>query len=298
VCVPGSLVSPTTCRHADVASMVAGADPDWFLPLGDIQYENGIYADFMATSGYDGSFSEFRPRTLPVVGNHEYADPAGPGAGYFRYFDPQGTGQFGANPAGYYTRVLSPTWRLIVLNSECSSGIENAGQMLAGGCGPGSPEFAWLQSVLSSSTEMCTVAAFHRPRWSTGAESTNPSNYPEMAPLWDLLAQAGVELAVSGHKHGSEVIAPIGASGTGDPVADPDGVRQFVAGGGGKNHGAFAPLTGAIGPLVLARDNTTFGGLRLALHDGSYDWAYVPIAGQSFSNAGTSGAFSGTVSCR
>lgn len=297
VCVPGSVVSSSTCRHADVASMIAAQDPDWFLPLGDIQYENGIYADFMAPTGYNGSFSEFLPRTLPIVGNHEYADPAGAGVGYFRYFDPQSTGQFGANPGGYYTRTIG-SWRLIVVNSECSSGIENANQMLAGGCGIGSPEYTWLEQVLQSSTEKCTIAAFHRPRWSTQTASTNPSSYPEMAPLWDLMARYGVELGVSGHKHASEVFAPIGESSTGDPVGSATGMRQFVAGAGGKNLGPFDPLSGAIGTLVQARDNTTFGGLKLTLHDGSYDWAFVPVAGQSFKNAGTTGSFSGTnVAC-
>lgn len=49
---------------------------------------------------------------------------------------------------------------------------------------------------------------------------------------------------------------------------------------------------------MQARDNTTFGGLKLTLHDGSYDWAFVPVAGQSFKNAGTTGSFSGTnVAC-
>ncbi len=298
VCVPGSVVSSSTCRHADVAAMVAAQDPDWFLPLGDIQYENGIYADFMAPTGYNGSFSEFLPRSLPIVGNHEYADPSGPGVGYFRYFDPTGSGAFGSNPGGYYTRALSPSWRLIVVNSECSSGIENANQMLAGGCGVGSPEYTWLEGVLQSSTEKCLVAAFHRPRWSTQTASTNPSSYPEMAPLWDLMTRYGVDLGLSGHKHASEVFAPIGESGAGDPVGSTPGMRQFVAGAGGKNLGAFDALSGAIGTLVQARDNTTFGGLRLTLKDGSYDWAFVPVAGQSFTNAGTTGSFSGTENCR
>jgi acid phosphatase type 7 len=35
------------------------------------------------------------------------------------------------------------------------------------------------------------------------------------------------------------------------------------------------------------RNNTTFGVLKLTLHPTSYDWVFVPIAGQSFTDTGT-----------
>ena len=34
------------------------------------------------------------------------------------------------------------------------------------------------------------------------------------------------------------------------------------------------------------RNNTTFGVLKLTLHPSSYDWVFVPIAGQSFTDTG------------
>jgi hypothetical protein len=35
------------------------------------------------------------------------------------------------------------------------------------------------------------------------------------------------------------------------------------------------------------RNNSTFGVLRLTLHAQSYDWKFAPIAGQSFSDSGS-----------
>jgi hypothetical protein len=35
------------------------------------------------------------------------------------------------------------------------------------------------------------------------------------------------------------------------------------------------------------RQNDTFGVLKLTLHDGNYDWRFVPEHGRSFTDAGT-----------
>jgi hypothetical protein len=40
-------------------------------------------------------------------------------------------------------------------------------------------------------------------------------------------------------------------------------------------------------PLSEARGNSSFGILTLTLHPTSYDWRFVPIAGQSFSDSGS-----------
>jgi len=296
VCAPGAAVTTTSCRHADVAARVATTDPDWFMPDGDIQYEASIYSDYVAPGGYDATFGQFLPRTLPVVGNHEYVDATGPAAGYFTYFDPQGSGRFGTNPAGYYTRTLG-SWRLIVLNSECTSDAANGNHILTGGCAVGSPEYTWLQNVLSTSTETCQVVAFHRARWSSGAPGSTAS-YAGMGAMWDLMVQYGVDLAVSGHKHETEVFSPIGASGTGAPVASPTGIKQFVSGAGGYNLGPFDATTTPVGQLVAARDDTSYGGLLLTLKNGSYDWAFQSASGGAYVNQGTTGPFGGTdVSC-
>ena len=35
------------------------------------------------------------------------------------------------------------------------------------------------------------------------------------------------------------------------------------------------------------RDASTFGVLKLTLHPSGYDWQFVPVAGQSFTDSGT-----------
>jgi hypothetical protein len=54
-------------------------------------------------------------------------------------------------------------------------------------------------------------------------------------------------------------------------------------GTGGRNLTSWA----TIAANSEVRNNTTFGVLKLTLHPGSYDWVFVPIAGQSFTDKGT-----------
>jgi acid phosphatase type 7 len=56
-----------------------------------------------------------------------------------------------------------------------------------------------------------------------------------------------------------------------------------VVGTGGKNH---YPLKTP--PANVEDSNSdTFGVLQLTLHPTSYDWVFIPIAGQSFTDAGS-----------
>ncbi len=40
-------------------------------------------------------------------------------------------------------------------------------------------------------------------------------------------------------------------------------------------------------PNSEVRDNVAYGVLKLTLHTGSYDWEFIPIAGQTFTDSGT-----------
>jgi hypothetical protein len=65
-------------------------------------------------------------------------------------------------------------------------------------------------------------------------------------------------------------------------VADPNGIREFVVGTGGRS----------LNPLNAPQDNSTvssassFGVLNLTLHETSYDWAFAPATG-NFTDSGT-----------
>ena len=74
--------------------------------------------------------------------------------------------------------------------------------------------------------------------------------------------------------------APQGATGALD---NSTGVREFVVGTGGVSlAGTSSPITNS---QVL--QNTTFGVLELLLHATSYDWRFVPEAGKTFTDSGS-----------
>ena len=68
-------------------------------------------------------------------------------------------------------------------------------------------------------------------------------------------------------------------------VADPGrGIRQFVVGTGGS--GLTSP-PGSVIPNSQVTNNVAHGVLKFTLHPTSYDWEFVPIAGQSFTDSGS-----------
>ena len=72
----------SVCQYDDVAAAIGAGTYDKVLLLGDIQYEAGVYQDFV--ENFDVYFGDLLPTTAPAPGNHEYGDPGA--AGYFRYF--------------------------------------------------------------------------------------------------------------------------------------------------------------------------------------------------------------------
>ena len=85
---------------------------------------------------------------------------------------------------------------------------------------------------------------------------------------------------LSGHDHDYERFAPQSPQG----VLEPDrGVRQFVVGTGGDTHRGWEEDP----PNTEVRDADTWGVLKLTLHPTSYDWEFIPIAGQTFTDSGS-----------
>ena len=70
------------------------------------------------------------------------------------------------------------------------------------------------------------------------------------------------------------------ATGAADPVR---GLREFVVGTGGRSHYAFSTPK----PNSEVRNSDTFGVLKLTLHQAAYDWQFVPEAGRTFTDSGT-----------
>ena len=226
--------------------------------LGDGAYPNGTATDYAAC--YDPTWGRHKARTRPTPGNHDY-DTAG-AAGYFGYF-----GAAAGDPAaGYYAYDLG-AWHVVVLNSNCAA---------VAGCGIGSPQERWLRTDLADHPAMCTLAYWHHPRFGSGEHGDTEA----MAPLWQALYEADADVVLAGHDHDYERFAPQDPAGRTDPAR---GIVQFVVGTGGKDLRGFdAPR-----PASVARNHETFGVLALTLGPAGYDWAFVPVAGQTFGDAGS-----------
>jgi hypothetical protein len=196
---------------------------------------------------YAPSWGRFRAGTKAALGNHEYR--TGNAAAAISYF--------GLPARGWYAYSLGG-WRLIVLNSNCRP---------AGGCRQGSPQWRWLRSELAAHHSRCTLAYWHHPRWSSGLHGSDRT----MADLWNLLATAHADIVLAAHDHDYERFDPI------------DGVRSFVVGTGGRSH---YPVLGRL-PKSRTLNWTTWGVLRLTLRANGYDWRFLPVAGQSYVDAGS-----------
>ena len=257
----------TACKQLSTAQLIQGMNPSGVLVLGDNQYYCGGYSAF--TGSYNLSWGSFKSITHPSVGNHEYLTSGGTdcnaqnaGAnGYFTYFG-SAAGQRGQ---GYYSYDIG-TWHLIALNSNCGD---------AGGCSATSPQGRWLAADLAAHQNMCTLAYWHIPLSSSGGRANANSR-----PFWQLLYDNNADLILSAHDHTYERFAPQTPTGT---VDQQRGIREFIVGSGGANHTSF--VTTAANSEV--RNDTTFGVLKVTLHPSSYDWTFVPVPGQAFTDSGT-----------
>lgn len=233
--------------------------------LGDNAYNSGTPKQFGC---FDDSWGVAKDRMHPALGGHDYMTEGA--AGYFDYFKdalapfaPTGT-----DPAqGWYAYDLGE-WRIIVLNSICQH---------IGGCDAASPEVAWLESEVEAHPARCSLAVIHNPRFSSGRKG----NEDEVEPLWDVLQSAGVDVVLSGDNHAYERLAPMTPTGKKSPT----GIRQFVVGTGGARNYLFSE--GEIHPNTEAGTDQMHGVLKLTLSADGYAWEFLPEAGKTFSDTGS-----------
>ena len=209
---------------------------------------------------YGPSWGRHKDRTYPAIGNHEYH--ALNGAPHFEYF-----GAAAGDPDKGYYSYEAGAWKIIVLNS-------NAGRVPVDA---GSPQEQWLRAELAASDHACTLAYWHHPRFSSGVYGDDD----RFDAFWQALYEYGAELVVVGHEHHYERFAPLDPAGEIDPA---NGIRQIIAGNG-------RPLPAADpycrGQEARRCDSNTHGVLQLTLRHDSYDWEFVPIAGDTFTDTGS-----------
>ena len=221
---------------------------------GDNAYNNGSAPEY--ASCYGPSWGRHKSRTHPAIGNHEYNTTAA--SGYFGYFGSAA----GAGGKAYYSYDLG-AWHVIVLDSNLDMSAS-------------SPQLTWLRADLAAHPVRCTLAVWHHPRFSSGHHGSSTA----VQPLWQALYDANADLIISGHDHTYERFKPQTPAGQVDMSR---GIREFVVGTGGAGLYAFEHPA----PNSEVKNNQTHGVIKLTLYADHYDWKFVPVAGQTFTDAGT-----------
>ncbi len=236
-------------------SLVHDTLPVVVFTAGDNAYSSGTAAQFRDC--YHPTWGRHKARTRPAPGNHDYR--TSDASGYFGYFG----GAAGDPSRGYYSYDAGDA-HVIVLNSEADMDA-------------GSAQEQWLRADLAANDEKCTVAIWHHPRFNSGSHHGNADG---TAPLWDALYDGDADVVIAGHEHTYERFAPQTSAGVLDTAR---GLRSFVAGTGGKSHYDFGT------PLATSevRDATSYGVLKLTVDADSYAWEFVPVAGATFTDSGS-----------
>jgi uncharacterized protein YjdB len=238
----------------DQTAALINTIPGTVFAAGDNAYEDGTLSQYQAY--YDPTWGQFKSRTRPCPGNHEYHTANA--AGYFGYFGALA----GPSGQGYYSYDLGD-WHIISLDSEIPMSA-------------GSAQEVWLKADLAASSSQCTIAYWHRPRYNSGDIHGDQS---DTQPLWKDLSDAGAEIVICGHEHVYERYEPMDVNGN----ASPTGIREFVVGTGGAN--LYSITTPS--PHLQAWDTSTYGVLKLTLGAGTYSWEFIPIAGQTYTDSGS-----------
>src|SRR5215204_1528515 len=264
------------------------SNPAKVITLGDNAYSSGTRTQFAncydnynldsTWSTYDSSrpawWGQYKDRTMPTTGNHEYlnsTDPSIQSNPYFDYFLAQNGFKAPVAPVpnttdnpgltkgkGYYSYNLG-SWHIVVLNSNCDYVS----------CNSTSAQATWLQNDLVTQPTQCTLAYMHHPLYATGTGGLEP----RVKPLWQILYNNGADVILNGHDHRYERLARI------DPNDNRDlryGMRPLIAGTGGDPGGG---TTDTNEPNSEIKIFGTAGILRMDLSDGYYSWAFIAADG-------------------
>jgi Big-like domain-containing protein/calcineurin-like phosphoesterase family protein len=231
-------------------------------PLGDNVYQSGSAKEY--ANCYAPNWGRHLGRTRPAPGNHDYKTRNA--AGYFQYF-----GSAAGDPSkGYYSYDVRANntvaaWHIVVLNSNIAR--DNA-----------SAQIQWLRADLQANAgTACTIAYWHHPRFSSGSHGNDATQ----AAFWETLYAYGADIVLNGHDHDYERFSPQTPNGLADAT---NGIREFVAGTGG----AYLYQLGTLKPNSEVWDGSANGVLKLTLSPGGYSWEFVPIAGRTFTDSGSS----------
>ena len=229
---------PATARVAKALRAQPDMPNAFLLELGDLAYPTATRQRLLEC--HEPFFSQFKNR-LAVPGNHDWRDEGA--AGFFSIF-----------PEPVPRSVdLNGSWRLLLLDSNLRADAWQA-------------QLQWLKNARTAAAGKCVIAAWHHPRWSSGAHGDNAFT----APLW-----AGVSglasITLHGHDHHFEALPPLNIAGE----AAAEGTASFVAGNGGARLYPVSDIKQ--GSRVLSN---TWGFMRLQLSETAYSWQAFDFDGQ------------------
>jgi len=231
------------------------------ITAGDNTYPGGSTADY--ANCYAPTWGRQLYRTYATIGNHDYG--LGNANGTWDYFGsaagPRGT--------GYYSFDMG-SWHVVVLNSNYSFVPTAAG----------SAQELWLKSDLAGASGKCILAVWHHPRFYSSTTSPLSAGSSTL-PFWNDLYAAHADVIVNGHMHDYERFAQTDPSGNLDPT---NGIREIIVGTGG---GGFDAPNTVLWPNSQVRISGVFGVLKLTLSSTAYSWQFVPVAGQTATDSGT-----------
>jgi hypothetical protein len=282
-----------------LGSTLRSLTPDGTLPplsqarviaLGDNAYGSGTRAQFancydnyrLSTGNppYDTSraawWGQYKNRTMPILGNHEYLnspDSSLKSTPYFDYFSAQNgflpppapVPNTTTNPGlslgkGYYSYDLG-SWHIVALNSNDHCAYVS--------CSSKSAQAKWLRNDLAANPRACTLAYIHHPLYATGSGG----RAPEVKPLVQILYNHDADVMLNAHNHRYERLARIDPNGNLDPVR---GIRTITVGTGGQPGN---PTDATPPPSSEVRIFDTPGIIRMDLSGSSYSWEFIPISG-------------------
>jgi len=170
-------ISSCTSTGDEATAKLLGSISGTVFTAGDNAYTEGSLDQY--NTCYGPSWGQFKARTMPAVGNHEYRTPGA--SGYFDYFGAAA----GERGKGYYS-YNKGAWHIVALNSECNywaTGFINGPSQCSSQ--QQADMIAWLKADLAANPTTCTLAYFHQPRFSSGFGGNNLSTQP----IWDACTQ-------------------------------------------------------------------------------------------------------------
>lgn len=187
------------------------------ISTGDNIYPSGVSS--VDDPQWDSKFERIFPaESLPVpfwavLGNHDYRKDPDAQVAYTGHRLKDGSITRWQMPGRYWSTLLSSPNGAVKLRLV---GIDT--QLLIGNAGTRKSHLAWLDSVLTVSSEEHIFVVGHHPVYSHGHYGNNRTLVRHLAPLF---VEHGVRAYLNGHEHDLQLIKPV------------DGVRYIISGGSG-----------------------------------------------------------------